>query len=199
MCGGACGGKFLIIRKMPNARSTKLAAALRDKTLLRFTRPFEAGTVNGYVMDIGPRWFMLALVSDGIRFDGFQCFRLSDVRGLQVPNPFAAFVEVALKKRGERPPRKPRVSVASIEDLLLSANRSFPLVTIHREQIDPDGCEIGRVLQVKDGRVSLLEISPDAIWDVEANDFRLRDITRVDFGGDYEEALQLVGGRPTVG
>ena len=89
---------------------------------MKFTRPFEDGSVNGYVLDIGPRWFLLALVGDGIRLNGFQCFRLSDVRELQVPHPYAAFAEAALKKRKERLPRKPRVSVAGIDELLLSGS-----------------------------------------------------------------------------
>jgi hypothetical protein len=59
-------------------------------------------------------------------------------------------------------PRKPRVSVASIEELLLSANRAFPLVTIHREQVDRKVCFIGRVVRIDRGRVSLLEINPGA-------------------------------------
>src|SRR5262245_51377382 len=117
--------------QMADARSTKLAAALGDKTLVKFTRPFEHGSVNGYVLDVGPRWFLLALVGDGIRFNGFQCFRLSDVRNLQLPHPYATFTESALKKRGERLPKKLRVNVASIEELLLSANLLFPLVAIH--------------------------------------------------------------------
>ncbi len=105
-------------------------------------------------------------------------------------------MEAALRKRGERRPRKPRVSVASIEDLLLSAGRAFPLVTIHREQVDPDVCWIGRVLGVNRGRVSLLKIDPDAKWEDAPTEYRLSEITRVDFGGDYEGALHLVGGDP---
>src|SRR5688500_4176871 len=134
-----------------------------------------------------------------MRFNGFQCFRMSDVRGLKVPHPYAAFAEAALKKRGERLPKKPRVSVDSLEDLLLSANRSFPLVTIHREKVAEGTCDIGRVAGVDKGRVCLLEITPDASWDAAPREYRLRDITRVDFGGEYEEALHLVGGRPAAG
>lgn len=159
---------------MANARSTKLAAALRDKTLVKFTRPFEEGSVNGYVLDIGPRWFLLALVGHGIRFDGYQCLRLSDVRDLEIPHPYVAFAEAALKKRGQRMPKKPGVALASIEELLLSVNRSFPLVTIYREKVDPDICEIGRVIGVKDNQISLLEINPDAIWDAEPKLYPLR-------------------------
>jgi len=181
---------------MMNKRSTDLEAAARRKLLVRFTRPFEQGSVNGYVLAVGPRWLLSALVGDGIRFNGFQCFRLRDVRKLQIPHPHAEFFKAALKKRGERLPRRPRVSVASIEELLRSANQSFPLVTIHREAIDPDVCWIGRVLGMDRRRVTLLEIDPDACWDDGPTHFRLNEITRVDFGGDYEDALYMVGGPP---
>jgi len=180
---------------MPQKRS-QLASARRDKLMVRFTRPFEEGSVNGYVIDIGPEFFVVALVSDAIRFNGFQCFRLSDVRRLQVPSRYAAFHEAALKKRGEEIPKNPHVVVTSLPKLLLTANRAFPLVTIHREKVDPDVCQIGRVVDLRNGRVSLLEIGPDAVWDDKPETYRLNEITRVDFGGDYEEALHLVSGLP---
>jgi len=93
-------------------------------------------------------------------------------------------------------PKKPRVSVANIEELLLTAGRAFPLVAIHREQIDPSVCWIGRILGVGQGRVSLLEIDAGAVWDDKPNIYRLNEITRVNFGGDYENALHLVAGDP---
>jgi len=172
-----------------------LQRALRTKQLVKFTRPFEPGSVDGYVLAIGPQFFLLALVDD-VRFNGFQCLRISDVRGLQVPAKYAAFVESALKVRGERMLRKPRLQLASLEELLWSANRAFPLVTIHREKVDPDVCHIGRITALQNNHVSLLEIGPDALWDKEISEYSLKEITRVDFGGDYEEALHLVGGAP---
>jgi hypothetical protein len=148
-------------------------------------------------MDVGPRFFLLALVSDQIRFDGFGCFRCGDVKNLRA-DPYAAFVETALKKRGERRPKKPRVTVGSIEELLLSAGRAFPLVTIHREQVDQDVCWIGRVQGLDRSRVSLLEIGPDAKWEDSPEEHRVAEITRVNFGGEYENALHLVGGDHVV-
>ena len=88
--------------------------------------------------------------------------------------------------------------MANIKDLLLSAREAFPLVTIHREQVDPDVCWIGRVHGVNRGRVSLLEIGPDAAWGDTPEEYRIREITCVNFGGDYENALYLVGGEPPV-
>lgn len=185
--------------KMNSKKRSQLTEALRNRLLVRFTRPFEPGTVNGYVLEIGPRFFLLALVSDGLRLNGYQCFRLSDVRQLCVPDKYAAFHEAALRKRGQRFPKKPSVSVSSLAELLLTAARAFPLVTIHQEKVDPSVCWIGRVTDVRDGRVTLREIGPDARWDAHLETYRLSGITRVDFGGDYEDALYSVAGAPKVG
>jgi hypothetical protein len=180
---------------MSKARLSQLKDALRAKQLVRFSQRFEDLPIRGYVLDVGPSFFLMALVSDRIWFDGFECFRLSDVSEVAA-DPYTHFVEAALRKRRERVPKKPRVSVASIEELLLKAGRAFPLVTIQREQVDPSVCWIGRILGVERGRVSLLEINPDARWDDKPNTYRLSEITRVNFGGDYESALHLVAGDP---
>ena len=138
---------------------------------------------------------MLALVIDRIWLDGVECFRIEDVNDVRA-DPYAPFAEAALKKRGQRRPKKPRVSLANVTRLLLSAGKSFPLVTIHREQVDPDVCWIGRIQVVNHGSVALLEIGPDAVWDKSAEEYRIKEITRVSFGSDYEDALYLVGGDP---
>jgi hypothetical protein len=171
---------------------------MRQRLLVRFSRRFEESPIRGYVLDVGPRFFLLALVSDRFWFDGFECFRISDVRDI-APDRYAAFAEAALKKRGERVPRKPRVDVSEIGTLVLTASRAFPLVTIHREQRVRHACWIGRVRGIDRGRVSLIQIKPDATWDQQPTEYRLSEITRVSFGGDYENALHLVGGDPEPG
>ena len=183
---------------MQTKKESQLSLARRERLLVRFSRAFEPGTVNGYVLDIGPQFFLLALVSDGLRFNGFQCFRLSDVQKLRVPDKYARFHEAVLKKRRQRIPGRIPVVVSNLAELLITANRAFPLVTIHRETVDPEVCWIGRVIDVRGGRVTLLEIGPDARWEDQVETYRLSEITRVDFGGDYEDALHLVGGAPSV-
>jgi hypothetical protein len=92
-------------------------------------------------------------------------------------------------------PYRPPVAVNNLAKLLLTASRAFPLVTIHREKVDGAACWIGRLVDVAKGRVTLLEIGPDATWDDRLQTYRLSEITRVDFGGDYEGALYLIGAR----
>jgi|SRR5665213_228745 len=72
----------------------QLLGAMRDHRAIRFSTRFEVGRVRGYVLDVGPSFFLLALVSDGIRFNGFGCFGVTDVKNLE-PDPYAAFGRVA--------------------------------------------------------------------------------------------------------
>lgn len=174
----------------------QLRRALDQRQLIRFSRRFDASGTHGYVRGFGAKFLLLALVADGQWFNGFECVRIKDVRNLR-PDPYRAFAEAALRKRGERLPRKPRIAMGSIEEILLSANRAFPLVTIHQERVHPDICWIGRVLCFDRGQVAMLEITPGAKWESKPRWYRLSTITRVDFGGGYEEALHLVGGSPS--
>jgi hypothetical protein len=182
--------------KLPPKR---IAGAMSSRRLVRFKSRFDppnGGWNKGYILDSGPKFFLLAAVNGEVRLDGFSCFRILDVRKLEF-EPYAAFIEAALKKRGERRPRKPPISLASVEDLLRSANKAFPLVTIRSEIKDRDVCHIGKAEALTRGQCWLREIGCDAQWEEAATAHSLRGITRVDVGGGYEEALYLVGGEPT--
>jgi len=182
---------------MASVRSQLIDAA-KSRRFVRLSRRFEKTAVRGYVLDVGPQFFLLSLVSDRIRLDGFECFRVRDIRSVK-PDPQATFVEAALRKRRARRPRKPPVSVRSVTGMVKSAARAFALVAVHREGIDPSVCWIGRVLKVRDGRLSLLEVDPAAKWRDRTTEFRLAELTRLNFGGDYEGALHLVAGEPEAG
>ena len=176
----------------------QLENAMKSKRLVRFSRRYENSNVTGYVLAVGPKFFLLLLVSDRIWFDGFECFRFADVSNFQTCTN-RAFVETALKRRKARRPKKPLINMQSIEEILKSAGKQFPLVAIHQEKVDPEVCFIGRVSDVKNGKIALLEIGTDAKWDKTPTLYKLNTITRVSFGGDYEEALALVGGEPAKG
>lgn len=179
-----------------NRKLELLTGALQSKCPIKFWNPYDSGSTHGYVLGIGPRFFLLALIDDNLRFNGFQCLRISDLRRLQVPDPYEKFLVAALHKRNQKIKRKPDIKLDSLPDLLRSANRAFPLVTIHRERVKPDECWIGKVVDVNKDHLFLLQIDADAIWEDNPRKYLLSEITRVDFGGGYEEALHLVGGGP---
>jgi hypothetical protein len=169
-----------------------LVAAMASRSLVRVVRKVEFGAADGYVVNTSEHWLLLLLVGDGISYAGFQAFRLHDVASLEVPSPRAAFYETVLRKRGLRRPRTPKLSLSSPQELVQSAGRRFPLVAIHREKADPDACYIGRVISTSPASVSILEVTPDATWKEVPTTYRLAQITRLDVGGPYEEALALV-------
>lgn len=182
---------------MASIRSQLIDAA-RSRELVRLSRRFERTPIRGYVLDVGPRFFLLGVVSDRIRFDGFECLRVADIRSAGT-DPYATFAETALKKRTARRPNNPRVSVQRVGDMVEAIGRAFSLVSIHREEVDRNVCWIGRVLSVQGGRVSLLQIDPSAEWKRRPSEYRLAELTRLTFGGDYEGALHLVAGNPETG
>jgi hypothetical protein len=181
---------------MASKNKSKLLMALSNATVVKFWNPYDQGSTQGYVLDIGPQFILLGLIDDNIKFNGFQCLLISDVKRLKVPDPYEDFVVAALRKRGQRIDSKPDIDLSSLPALLKSANILSSLVTIHRERIKPDTCVIGKVIDIAENCLLFHEIGPDAIWEEKPSKIRLSDITRVEFGGGYEEALHLVGGNP---
>jgi len=168
-----------------------LHAAIERKAFVRLVRPVEAGHVDGMVVALAKDWVLVLVLSEGIRYGGFQAFRVRDISEVELPAPYAAFYRRALRARGLRRPRTPRLDLSGTAELILSAGRCFPLVTIHKEKADPEVCHIGRPVLCSSASVALMEITPHGVWDEAPTVHRLAEITRVDVGGAYEEALAL--------
>ena len=178
---------------MPTSTTERISEAIAKRQFVRIRRRFEDTFVHGYVLAAGSRHFVVALVNDRLWYDGFECFRIKDVRAIEL-DPYASFAESALRLRGQRKPRTPRLDLDSTQALLASAGALYPLVTIHREKVEPDICRVGRVVGTEAEEVKLLEIGPGAEWDEAPSTYPIKQITRINFGGGYEEALALVGG-----
>jgi hypothetical protein len=182
---------------MPKKRSF-LLRAVEKKLLIRFSRPLERGSVNGYVLDVGPKFILMAVFGDGFTLDGFLCCRISDIRGLKyASDSIASMYQTVLHKRGQEIPPRPPIDLAAVESILQTANQIFPLVAIHREKMKPGVCHIGRVTRISKDKFWMREIDTDASWDDdELFRYKLSDVTLVEFDGDYERGLHEAGGPP---
>lgn len=176
--------------KFPLAQLKKLQ---RARTLVRIEREaLEDGYVKGCIVGTSTKLLAIAALSDTLHPNGFTVIRTADVSKLQAPDPYAGFVAEAMQLRGDVLPRLPRLDLTSWSSLLPAAPRRFPLVTLHVQEIDPEVCYIGRPLRLASRGVILATIGADATWDHELLRLAWADITQVDFGGAYEEALALV-------
>ena len=168
-----------------------LHEAVERRAFVRLVRSVESAPVDGAVVALAKDWVLVLVLDEGIRYGGFQAFRVRDISDVELPAPHAGFYRRAIRARGLRRPRAPRLDLSGTAELVLSAGRCFPLVTLHKEKGEPHVCHVGRPVLCSSASVALMEISPDAIWDEAPTVHRLAEITRVDVGGPYEEALTL--------
>jgi hypothetical protein len=178
---------------------SKLRRAMTRRAFVRVERSIEPGRTDGFVVGVGKDWFVLQAFEAGAHSSaGYMAFRSKDVSLLTVPAPNQQFAAKALRLRGLRRQVPKGLKVGSLPALMRSANGVEPVVTIHLEALAPETCYIGRVATVAKREVELHEITPGAKWKRTTTVFLLADITRVDFGGPYEDALARIGGRPPV-
>ncbi|MGK5678384.1 hypothetical protein [Actinoplanes sp. URMC 104] len=175
----------------------RLDRAMRERRLVRLRRGIDrADKLEGYVVMHADSWLLMAVVDDGIRLNGFAALRSSDVVAVK-PLLRGDFVGKALALQGTWPPTAPpNVDLTDVRRLIASVAEHFALVTLHLEKSIPDACFIGRLVGFRKRTVGIREVSPQATWDREPTKWSLRKITRVDFGGAYENALYAVAGDP---
>ena len=174
----------------------QLLTAKKRKLIVNFFRPYEQGSLTGYVLDVGPAFFLLASLNEGFEFEQHSCLRLADIRRLECPAEHAQFYTKVRKLRGDRFPPKIKIDLANRIAILDSLHTS--LVTLYREQVNPNACIIGSMLSRSKTVVQLLEIDPDAKWESKPSYFRINQITRIHLPGPYEHALLLAAGKPKI-
>ena len=101
-----------------------------------------------------------------------------------------------LRLKGIKPQPQREISLGNLSDLLTSIDRLYPLFTIHRELINNDRCFVGSLAGITAKTFTLDEVDDCAEW-IGPRRYRFSDITKIDFGGGYEEALALVA-RPDL-
>ena len=176
---------------------SELEEAFAGNILVRIARAeFEATCpeFEGYLLGRSDSLVGLALLDDRVRFNGIDVFYIDQITELEVPAPHAVFYESALRLRADRAPEPPPLDLSSMRGVLESVSNIAPLVVIHREALEPEVCEIGRLTAFDAETFRLREIDPDADWADEDSEFRYEDVTRVGFAGEYEAALALVAG-----
>jgi hypothetical protein len=145
------------------------------------------------VLDWGPELTLVQVFdTDSFQLDGYAVFRNSDVRRWR-EIPKADFAARAADFNNVLPSRPKLVTIASMKESAASAGASFPLITIHRERIKKGVCFVGRFVRASQRSITIESITPQAEWEGQEN-YRLKDITLLEFGGVYENLLSALAG-----
>jgi len=176
----------------------RLERAQVDQALVKLSRWIpDADRIEGFVVGLSQHWVLLQLLSGRITFDGWVALRMEDVQAVTIYPTEDCFEIAAVKARGLWPPTSPTTATPrDIGEVLAQAKQHASVVAVHREFERPDAAWCGAVRDVSSDTLSFLEVNVAGGWARKPRRFDLDDITRVDFGGGYEEALQLVAGPP---
>ncbi|SDL26923.1 hypothetical protein SAMN04487916_107121 [Arthrobacter sp. ov407] len=153
----------------------------------------KADQIRGYVLAIDQTWMLVVKTRDGGYLDGFTVLRVSDVTKVREDSSFEARF---LRHMDQWPPAGPSapIDLSGPQTIITSAAALQTLVTLYTEQQWPDECYIGAPVDWEKKRVWLLEVDGQARWERDMSSYRLKQITRIEFGGDYEKALIAVAG-----
>jgi len=175
--------------------SSVLSDALAAERLVEIERAEDDDVFEGFVVGVGDEWLLLHKLDPEIRLGGYAALRIADVMAVTLIDEDDAFAQRALRLRGERPVPQPDVALGDVRALLASAQAGWPLVAVHVARADGEALSIGRVGELDDEVVLLATVDVSGRWS-DPERLRLADVTRVEFGGGYEEALALVASAP---
>jgi len=160
--------------------------------LVEFDRqPIDPHKLRGFVLARSESLTLLHLLNDDVMdLNGYTVIRNRDVRRKKIFGG-NSFVARALALKAIEPTPLANIALTNWAHLLRSANKAFPLVTIHMEATNPDVCYIGRIIAMTGQSFGLREIGTHASW-TKSSRRLFKDLTKVDFGGGYEDALNRV-------
>lgn len=163
-----------------------------------FKRPrIDDEYLRGFVLDYSDSLTLLNLLNHDFYLNGFTVIRNNDITKTRTYDKDDYFLNMALRLKSIKPARKPKIDLTDWASVLQTAQKRFPLITIHREAISNKVCYIGKLISVTEKTFSLYDIDPDANWDRPYRR-KLADLTKVDFGGGYEDALWRVAKEENV-
>lgn len=170
-----------------------LAHSIDSQEFVRVHREsIDESYLDGRVLAVSDDLLLLATVQDGYRPNGVVWLRVEDLSAIDLPSPRDGTASRVLELRGEALETRGELPTTTIGAAISAAAARYGLVTIYTEVLHPDECSVGTPVSIDDDTVVLQTIDPDARWHPDPESFSLEDITRIDAGGEYETALQLL-------
>jgi hypothetical protein len=153
--------------------------------------PDPTDDVQGFVVGLSAHWLLVHKADERAYLDGYAAIPVADVFDAWTVDANATVTERALRLLGEHPKPLPELDLESVRTVIEYADAHFPLVRVYVERSIPDVCYVGRVERFDDDEFTLATITPGARWEDEET-FSYEAVTRVEFGGRYEDALARV-------
>lgn len=163
--------------------------------IVEIRNPWDGNPIEGFLLDRSKNLLLLHRIAvDVICLNGYSVISRRDIRKMKVQRGDCLLAR-ALSLKQISPAKPTDISIGSWPELLESVDRQFPLFTIYMERLDPDVCYIGRLAARSATTFGLKEIDINARW-TRSRSYKFADLTSVDFGGGYENALASLAATP---
>ncbi len=169
---------------------TELLQNLRDKQELVTIRRDSLGVsdIRGYIEQVTQSHLLVLNVDYDVCFSGFIVLRVEDVTFLRWGNNKLQAWDKVLSAREKPQTNLQDSDLATWADVCKAVAEESAVISIYQEAVDDDSCFVGRNVQIEGELVRVEDITNEGVLDgIFA--FPLKDITRVDFAGNYEQAL----------
>lgn len=160
--------------------SRRIATVVRDK--------FEIDMTDGFVIAVTDHWVVLHALDDGVYLDDIVMLRLQDVSGVLFRDD-NAYHHRAVAGMSDAIAAFGFDAGVGAADLLKAVSPEGDILAIHLETLKGEPLVIGRVIRLRRKSFELHYVGRDGVWAKDAERWRYRDITRIEFGGRYLQAL----------
>lgn len=160
-------------------------------------RKKNLGRISGYVVDVSESLILLQRFDwDTFQLNGYSVICSDDIASYRFFDKKKYWQFRAIQHLKLKPKAPAGISASSLPVLLKSAAKIFPLLTIHRDKINNEVCYIGKLTAVSHKTFTIEDLNCNAEW-TGSRQFRFADVTMVDFGGGYENALAATAPKRT--
>jgi len=150
-----------------------------------------AGNTVGFVVGFSDDLLLFhVLDTDTFRLNGYSAIRTADMKDYRDFNKDNFWQNRAARHFKLSPVRPAGISLTSVPELLATISERYLLITIHPERSKPGICYIGPLLSMTEATFTIDDLDCNAEW-TGPRRFKFSDVTRVDFGGRYQEALAV--------
>ena len=160
--------------------------------LVELVRRMDEPPWRGFLVAQSSELLVLHRVSDRYDLDGYCAFRAEDVVSVDAEFPKRELIEHALRIKREEARLPTGTDASSMRALMESAQRAFGVLLIDREFVQPGEVEVGTIRMTSADTYVLRWLDPNAKWENDSRPFRYRDVTRLEFGSEYEQTLLAV-------
>lgn len=173
----------------PSKVRQRLAQSLDSGRIATAVRgAFEIAMTDGYVIALTNDWVVMHTLDAGIYLDEIVMLRIEDVAQVWFRDD-DAYHRRATAALGESVASFDCNANASAADLIEAASAWADIFATHFEVLDGEPFFIGRLIKLRNKSFDMHYLGRDGVWAREVERWKYRDVTRIELGGRYLNAL----------